>query len=542
MEKLSALSAQYETEKAQLENDLIGTLEKSKNAVATDIIEQKASARHYVNVVNEFFDKTQAVLKDGLQARRDAEKTFTTRMMEAIRMEYEDIVSDMRAEDRKKSQFERVENHKKLESCRTAVRMDLAAMLLQQRAAMARERNEEITKLQSQTAMMKTDYESKLEHMRNTLRKTEEHRTSMRIELKVTTEKLSKQVETLEADNQGMSTKLRYTGVGTKTLQDEIKRLREEADTIMSGRVMLEQKMREENEELQMRISELEETLQLQEEEAEAQLTNLRQVTFSTQQELNACQKERDSLRGAQEEVRGKLDALNKKYAEDVNQLNTRIATKEAEFANFETRMKGLSDEMIKVREEKDRALAEKQRELDEQEEEHARVKAMLEENHRQTIREKTEIRTSAAVWLHDQINMRQQHPIAMAFHGSEAQIVEEEIFFSTTDHEDLQALHKIITEKMDMHYANSPDRLLASNMDMDGSLSLLANDKSEAQSRENAATPIFKWASAAPNPKEVEKQVKQAVEEVKQQVTGLVHRRRVSRHCLCGTAHALMS
>jgi hypothetical protein len=46
------------------------------------IIEQKASARHYMNIVNEFYERLRGMVMDGLQSRREAEKRFASRLLE----------------------------------------------------------------------------------------------------------------------------------------------------------------------------------------------------------------------------------------------------------------------------------------------------------------------------------------------------------------------------------------------------------------------------------------------------------------------------
>jgi hypothetical protein len=521
MEKLSALSAEYETEKADLEKDLLGRLETSKNLVANDIVEQKASARHYVNIVNDFFEKTQGVLKEGLQSRRNAEKNFTSKMMEVIRTEYEDIVTGMRAEDRKKSHFERVENHKKLESCRIAVRMDLAAMLLQQRATLERQKVEEMTKLEQTIAMLKVDHEEKLEELRIAIRKAEEHRTSMRIELQVTSEKLTKRAETLEAENQELLEKSKQLQKGSKFLENESQRLQDELEAALSEKVELEQNMKDQIAEMQMKVSIAEETLKYKEQEMEQELVHLRQHIWSVQQELKVAEKERDGLRNTTDELQQKLKVLRKQHGEELDVLNKTLDAERSEWDRLRIDLETTQQEM-------EAALEGKQREIEEQDTAHRKIRAQLEESHIAALKEKSDMCSNVAVWLHDAINLRRKSPIQMLFHGSDSEMALSEEFFKSTTHQDLRALHKILVGGNDAQYANSPDRLLVSSMrnvwgaDGDEQQRDKSDPLGEAESRATHG-----WAADRAGKKpDVKEQMQAALDDTKRQVRGALDSR----------------
>ena len=46
------------------------------------IIEQKASARHYMNLVSEFYERIRGIVMEGLLTRREAEKRFATKLLD----------------------------------------------------------------------------------------------------------------------------------------------------------------------------------------------------------------------------------------------------------------------------------------------------------------------------------------------------------------------------------------------------------------------------------------------------------------------------
>ena len=160
--KLGDIVGVYETEKSCLERGLLEELDTAKSTLVDDIIKSKASARQYSEIVQEHFAKSTALIREGFQNRRNMEAAFNEQMLDVVRGEYEDIIASMRAEDRKKLHFDRLENHKKLESCRIAVRIDMAAMLLQQRANLERQRKEEVAKMTEDMRIAREDNDSKL--------------------------------------------------------------------------------------------------------------------------------------------------------------------------------------------------------------------------------------------------------------------------------------------------------------------------------------------------------------------------------------------
>lgn len=162
MGKLGDLVGVYETEKSCLERGLLEVLDQGKSGLVDDIIKSKASARQYSEMVQEHFEKSTALIREGFQNRRNLEAAFNEQMLDVVRGEYEEIIASMRAEDRKKLHFDRLENHKKLESCRIAVRIDMAAMLLQQRANLDRQRKEEVTKMAEEMRVANEENDSKL--------------------------------------------------------------------------------------------------------------------------------------------------------------------------------------------------------------------------------------------------------------------------------------------------------------------------------------------------------------------------------------------
>lgn len=160
--KLGDIVGVYETEKSCLERGLLEELDTAKSTLVDDIIKSKASARQYSEIVQEHFAKSTALIREGFQNRRNLEAAFNEQMLDVVRGEYEEIIASMRAEDRKKLHFDRLENHKKLESCRIAVRIDMAAMLLQQRANLERQRKEEVAKMTEDMRIAREDNDSKL--------------------------------------------------------------------------------------------------------------------------------------------------------------------------------------------------------------------------------------------------------------------------------------------------------------------------------------------------------------------------------------------
>lgn len=165
MQKLVGLAEEYETEKASLEREMLESMRNGSKNTTVEIIDQRASARHYVNLVNEFFQRTEETVIEGMQARRAAEQRFTSSLLETTQEEYEHVILAMRAEDRKKANFDRLENHKKLDNCRTAVRMDLAAMMLQQRAVLDRKRENDIREAEARFGQSQKQFEEQIRYL-----------------------------------------------------------------------------------------------------------------------------------------------------------------------------------------------------------------------------------------------------------------------------------------------------------------------------------------------------------------------------------------
>ena len=74
MERLGTLSEDYETEKASLERAMFATLSDKSFAATRAIVEEDFNKRALVNIVKENEQGVHAVVVEGLQARRNAEK------------------------------------------------------------------------------------------------------------------------------------------------------------------------------------------------------------------------------------------------------------------------------------------------------------------------------------------------------------------------------------------------------------------------------------------------------------------------------------
>ena len=134
MERLGTLSEDYETEKASLERAMFATLSDKSFAATRAIVEEDFNKRALVNIVKENEQGVHAVVVEGLQARRNAEKRFASKLLETSSSEFQNVVTAMREEDRKKLAYQRAENKHNLDSCRTAMNMEKCAELLRQKA------------------------------------------------------------------------------------------------------------------------------------------------------------------------------------------------------------------------------------------------------------------------------------------------------------------------------------------------------------------------------------------------------------------------
>ena len=136
--KLQSISEEYEKLKSDHERQMFEQLVGQKNETQKNILSADANKRQCIKYLSDFLDIFEGIVRDGIQTRRDAEKEFAQNLLETMRSEMDHILYEMRIDDKRKLNFERDENRKKLEVCRTAMEMDVAAKILQLKSGLER--------------------------------------------------------------------------------------------------------------------------------------------------------------------------------------------------------------------------------------------------------------------------------------------------------------------------------------------------------------------------------------------------------------------
>jgi hypothetical protein len=233
MERLSVLSEEYETEKASLERGMFATLSDKSNATRNAIVEAEFNKRMLVNVVEEYQKSAHTVVVEGIQARRNSEQRFASKLLTATHNEFQSVISSMREEDRKKIIYAREENKHKLDNCRIAMGADGTAQMLRQQANTEVQHKKVIMDIEIKFANFKKELDKRASDAELKASVAETQREKAELSLKILTarqaaecEKLKEDISSFKEENDQLMINLNDSAVKIQSLTEELEETR----------------------------------------------------------------------------------------------------------------------------------------------------------------------------------------------------------------------------------------------------------------------------------------------------------------------------
>ena len=251
MERLSALSEEYETEKASLERGMFATLSDKSVAATQAIVDADFNKRMLVNIVQEYeqvrrlsrqlwmrqccprsqrarcsvgrdrgggeensllqfhrvlyavmwlWQSAQSIVTEGIEARRNAEKRFATKLLATTSSEFQNVVTSMREEDRKKLEYMRDENKHRLDNCRTAMNVESSAKLLRQQADTEVQHKKVLKKMEDDFQVLTKGLEQRVHAAEMTKKSMQDQLEKAEAAHRILSGRLQSEIDTLKDD------------------------------------------------------------------------------------------------------------------------------------------------------------------------------------------------------------------------------------------------------------------------------------------------------------------------------------------------------
>ena len=332
MERLSVLSEEYETEKASLERGMFATLSDKSNATRNAIVEAEFNKRMLVNLVEEYQKSAHTVVVEGIQARRNSEQRFASKLLTATHNEFQSVISSMREEDRKKIIYAREENKHKLDNCRIAMGADGTAQMLRQQANTEMQHKKVIKEMESKFADLKKELDKRASDAELKASVAETQREKAELSLKILTarqaaecEKLKEDISSFKEENDQLMINLNDSAVKIQSLTEELEETR--ADYLK-----METRKNAEIKDLRKEINQAADAARKREAKLLERVEQYKKEAMSA----NA------NLLSAQNETR-KMEAQNEKLRTQINELK---ATLESERQVWEA---NLSEKVVEI-------------------------------------------------------------------------------------------------------------------------------------------------------------------------------------------------
>ena len=146
------------------------------------------------------WQSAQSIVSEGIEARRNAEKRFATKLLATTSSEFQSVVASMREEDRKKLEYMRDENQHRLDNCRTAMSVESHAKLLRQHADIEVKHKKVLSKMEEDFQVLKRGMEQRVSAAEMLQRSMQDHLEKAETAHKIQASRLQTEIETLKED------------------------------------------------------------------------------------------------------------------------------------------------------------------------------------------------------------------------------------------------------------------------------------------------------------------------------------------------------
>uniref|UniRef100_A0A7S4NYK7 Uncharacterized protein n=2 Tax=Guillardia theta TaxID=55529 RepID=A0A7S4NYK7_GUITH len=346
--KLQSISEEYEKLKSDHERQMFEQLVGQKNETQKNILSADANKRQCIKYLSDFLDIFEGIVRDGIQTRRDAEKKFAQNLLETMRSEMDHILYEMRIDDKRKLNFEREENRKKLEVCRTAMEMDVAAKMLQLKSGLERKNVEEMEAMKNKIAELQSASDRETQSLKFKLKEADEKIKFCLMDKKMSLSKMETEIEDLKSqmkelkvEKTNLLKQKRSTERSLKSLQDDNKILKEELQT-------LEEKHETELETYMNDLKTREDEIDAEREKLKEKSKSMTKVMENLRNELIEITQERDELKAHNDQLITELQIA-------ASQLQSKVSEMQDQDRENKSRMSLLENEIsnLRVKEEK---------------------------------------------------------------------------------------------------------------------------------------------------------------------------------------------
>jgi hypothetical protein len=348
MERLAALSEEYEIEKASLERSMFATLSDKSFAATQAIVEEEFNKRTLVNIVKEYEESAQAVVVEGIQARRNAEKRFATKLLATTGGEFQNVVSNMREEDRRKLAYEREENKQRLDACRTAMHVDGGAQLRRQQCEMNVAHSKAEQKMKDDFQALKEELDGRVQRAEAEMTKKTEQMKKAELQLKLTTQSLTTEIDQLKVDLNNSTEEcnelMRDNGKKTEekmALQEELEEARREFLT-------MESRKNEEVKDLRKAINKAADDARKREAKLLERVENYKKEAMQAKTGLLTAQAEASKMTQERDALRLEIGELHETLESERQFWEAELSEKVAEIAGLQSDLKAATEKLAK--------------------------------------------------------------------------------------------------------------------------------------------------------------------------------------------------
>ena len=332
MERLAALSEEYETEKASLERGMFATLSDKSFAATQAIVEEEFNKRMLVNIVRDYEESARAVVVEGIQARRNSEQRFATKLLATTGDEFQNVVSSMREEDRRKLAYEREENKQRLDACRTAMHVDGGAQLRRQQAEMNVEHNKAVKEIKDDFKALREELDRRVQKAEAEMKTKHEQMTKAELNLKLATQEFTAEIDQLKTDLHNSSEECNDLMRDNSKREEENMALTEELEEARREFLTMETRKNEEIKDLRKQINKAADDARKRETKLLERVENYKKEAMqaktdllTAQAEARKMETERDRLQGELAELQETLESERQFWEAELSEKVTEI-------------------------------------------------------------------------------------------------------------------------------------------------------------------------------------------------------------------------
>jgi len=146
------------------------------------------------------WQSAQSIVTEGIEARRNAEKRFATKLLATTSSEFQNVVTSMREEDRKKLEYMRDENKHRLDNCRTAMNVESSAKLLRQQADTEVQHKKVLKKMEDDFQVLTKGLEQRVHAAEMTKKSMQDQLEKAEAAHRILSGRLQSEIDTLKDD------------------------------------------------------------------------------------------------------------------------------------------------------------------------------------------------------------------------------------------------------------------------------------------------------------------------------------------------------